>query len=62
MISPVVYDDEDDEDDEPIPPSIIRFVPEDNTTCEHCQGVCNSTVQGFITVKFCVFRNSFVTL
>ena len=29
----VVYDDEDDED-EPVPPSIVRFVPEDKTTCK----------------------------
>ena len=39
----VVYDDEDDdEDDEPVPPSIVRFVPEDKTTCKHYQGICNS--------------------
>lgn len=34
----VVYDDEDDEDDEPVPPSIVRFVPEDKTTCKHYRG------------------------
>ncbi|XP_065888025.1 methylosome subunit pICln-like [Dysidea avara] len=35
LISPDtdVYDDEDDED-EPVPPSIVRFVPEDKTTLE----------------------------